>query len=155
MKSLSILDVGEVNFGSFFFCLRLRKQITHTKVTRSQLLMAENSFNVLLEVFTHDKLLLIAFSCLLLSHSLLTHSTRNDDNLLPSNYFLFSFYSAIAFLSLLIVNITWDYYQMPQIFIEDFFLWAENKCLEINFESCKRNGTQKKWLGLSLFFFLK
>lgn len=97
--------------------------------------------------FTHDKLSRLSS----FAFDQLETTIFLNYFLFPSLDFIFNFACLLSFFCL-IVNITWDYYQMPQIFIEDF-LWARNKCHRlIHAKSKKKEEKRKNWerRGLSL-----
>lgn len=123
-----------------------KRQITYTKVTRSRLLIAEFSG------FTHDKL------SLLISFRLPVFASFSFDQLEATvflNYFLFSSLRQLRLTVLLssipslclIVNITWDYYQMPQIFIGDFFFMSSRQVPSSH--SCHQPNRERRGLSLS------
>lgn len=103
---------------------------------------------ILFRVFTHDKLLLIVLLCAAFAISQ-PHSTRNDiKSLLELLFILFSiarhFFSiSCACAPGLIVNITWDYYQMPQIFIRGFRFTSQKQVPATRWT--ERKVTNGKW----------
>lgn len=129
-----------------------KRQITYTKVTRSRLLIAEFSG------FTHDKL------SLLISSRLPVFASFSFDQLEATiflNYFLFSSLRRLRLTALLssipslclIVNITWDYYQMPQIFIGNIFFYEpETSAVESLMLSAKQRATWIIAFGITEMF---